>query len=240
MSLRSPTILLILAGGMFAAKADATVISSVKEAMWQADFAYYLDPQTHTQVSALPAGVTLACTGTARADGAGGCTDMHGAGVESSNGELVSKTVDALGGLQLSNAGTTDYAGTFVFTIKYSSFNPNGPSVGITVDDAGAEYASFFSVVSGPGAFDLHGCTLIQGPSPGTDGGMHTCGLPITGFEWGQTTLGPLAAGSALTADYLIHINVAAQGPDSVPEAPTLLILAGALGLLSLRLTRHA
>jgi hypothetical protein len=225
---------LLVVAGVFGVQADATAIASVKESTWQADFAYYFDPLTETQSASLPAGVMLSCVGTAHSDGVGGCTDKRSASVTSSNGALVTQTIDALGGLQLHNASVTSYGGSFVFTTKYSSFNPGGPDIGIRVDDPATEYAAFFTVVSGPGAFDLHGCDLQhRGGPPGGGGGPGTCGVAAPGFNWGQATLGPLAAGAMTAADYQIYINVAAQGADPVPEPPTVLVLSLALVLLA-------
>ncbi len=231
---------LLLVAGVFGVQADATAIASVKESTWQADFAYYFDPLTGIQSASLPAGVTLSCVGTAYGDGSGGCTDKRGASVTSSNGALVTQTVDALGGLQLYNTSATSYGGTFVFTTKYSSFNPGGPDIGTRVDDPAREYAAFFTVVSGPGAFDLHGCDLHHGGPPGGGGSPGTSGVAAPGFDWGQATLGPLAAGAMTAADYQIYINVAAQGADPVPEPPTVLVLSLALGLLACSRPRRA
>lgn len=224
------TAALLVVAGVLTGQAEATAIASVKESIWQADFAYYIDPVSSNHLTALPGGVTIVCTGTAYADGAGGCMDRRSASVSSSNGTLISQTVDVLGGIQLHNGAAMDYGGTFVFHTKYSSFNPGGPDFGSSVDDSSSEYASFFAVISGPGAFDLHGCNLSKGGGTGSGGGR-TCGVAAPDFSWGQAVLGPLASGQTADADYNIYINVAAQGTDPVPEPATIgMFAAGWLG----------
>ncbi len=226
--------ILVIGAAAASAEAHATAFATVEKSFWQADFAYYDDPLTQTRLFSLPAGVTLQCTGTASSDGAGGCMDHHGASVTSNTGMFVASTINALGGLALINAANADYNGTFVFHTAFSAFNPGGPEIGAGVDDPVREYASFFTVVSGPGVFDLHGCDMQHGASMKGGFAPHTCGVTSPDVSFGEALLGPLASGGTLNAEYQIFIRVAAQGADPVPEMPAIFLLSTGLALLGL------
>lgn len=211
---------------VLSAGAGATAISSVKNAFWQAHFAWYDDGVTKSSV--LPKGVTLVCTGTARGDGAGGCGDSASATAISSDGVWTLTTVDRTGGLSLRNTGGLALGGIFAFTAQFGSFYPAGPGTGASVDDGGRETADYFTFVEGAGGFDLHGCNMEAGPG---HGGHHECRPANPSFQESVFTLGPSASWSELDADWHIYIQVTAQGEavDPVPEPPALaLFLAGA------------
>lgn len=231
---------LLLIAGALCVRADATAFAAVEKAFWQADFAYYYDPITNTQLGALPSGVTMHCIGSASADGLGGCMDQRGTQVSSNSNAFMASVINTLGGYELQNTTDTDYAGTFVFNTMFSSFNPGGPEIGARVDNPAAEFASFFTVVRGPGVFDLHGCTMNHGHHHGTQTSPNSCGVSSPDVSWGTAALGPLPAGGTVNADYQVFIHVTAQGSDPVPEAPALMFLATGLGLLALGRRRLA
>jgi len=233
--MRLPTIALAVAL-IFCARADATAFAGVKLAFWQADFSYYSDPALDAPLTVLPPGIFLECTGSADPTGAG-CSDRQGISV-TSDGPLVTGLVDALGGFTLFNTGSTDYPGSFVFHTSFSAFNPGGPEIGASVDDPARESASFFSVVTGPGVFDLHGCNMTHGLAPHAAAMGASCGVSSPDDSEGETDLGPLLAGQSLSAAYNIYIQVVAQGDSPVPEPLTLGIFF--VGLVAVRRFRAA
>jgi hypothetical protein len=221
-SLRWALIALVV----LSAGAEATAISSVKNAFWQADFAWYDDGVTRS--TALPGGVDLICTGTAHGDGSGGCGDSASATVISNDGVWTRTTVDRTGGLTLRNTGGRSLGGIFAFTARFGSFYPGGPGTGASVDDGGRETADYFTFVEGTGGFDLHGCNMEAGLG---HGGHHECRPMPPTVQESVFTLGPSADWSELAADWHIYIEVTAQGEagDPVPEPPALaMFLAGA------------
>jgi hypothetical protein len=219
---------------VLSAGAEATAIASVKNAFWQADFAWYDDGVTKSAV--LPDGVELACTGTARGDGAGGCRDSASAAVISASGVWEITTVDRIGGLSLRNISGRGLGGVFAFTARFASFYPAGPDSGASVDDGSRESADYFAVVDGAGGFDLHGCNMASGPG---HSGPHECRPTSPEFQDSQFTLGPSADWSTLDADWRIHIEVSAQGTneagDPIPEPPTLALFLAAAAITACR-----
>jgi hypothetical protein len=206
--------------------AEATAISSVKNAFWRADFAWYDDGVTKTSV--LPSGIELLCSGTARGDGFGGCGDSASATAISADGAWKMTTVDRTGGLVLRNTSGHAFAGVFAFKSRFSSFYPAGPGTGASVDHGGRESADYLTVVDGAGGSDLQGCNMVGGPGHGDR--LECRPMPPTVHD-GIFTLGPSASGSDLAADWRIYIQVTARGEavDPVPEPPALaLFFAGA------------
>lgn len=220
----------LLALAILTGPAAATAIASVKQAFWQADFAWYDDGATKHSV--LPEGVVLTCTGTANSDGAGGCVDSVAATAESSDGTWQSLVVDRLGGILLTNRDGSPFDGVYSFTARFASFYPALPDSGASVDDGATETATYFSVVQGAGGFDLHGCNMVSAPG---HSGPHACRPTPPEYQDSAFTLVGSPDWSELTADWRIHIEVTAQGGggsanDPVPEPPALaLFLAGAL-----------
>lgn len=227
-------IIALLAAAAFCPQAQATAFAGVKEAFWQADFAYY-DNLSGIRQASLPAGVVLECAGSAVADG-NGCRDQEGLSVVS-DGAFKRSVLDVLGFLVLRNEGSVDYQGQFVFETSYSSFNPGGPEIGASVDDPVREFASFFTVVTGPGVFDLHGCAMSG--SPGPHFAAVTCGVSVPDASSGEAVFGPLLAGQTISARYRTYIEVIAQGADPVPEpASATLLFAGLVTVASRRKAR--
>lgn len=227
--MRLPPIALAVAV-LLCPRADATAFAGVELAFWQVDFAYYVDPASDAPLSVLPAGVNLECTGSAESIGTG-CGDRKGISVTSS-GPLERGLVNALGGFTLHNTGSTDYLGNFVFFTSFSAFNPGGPEIGARVDDPAHEFASFFSVVSGPGVFDLHGCNMTNGKGPYAKSAGASCGVSSPDSSEGMAVFGPLLAGEGLSAAYDITVQVLAKGDDPVPEPWSLAVLLPGLFLL--------
>jgi hypothetical protein len=215
------------------AGAEASAIVSVKDAFWQADFAWYDNGTTRTTV--LPDGVTLACSGTATAT-ALGCRDQASVTVVSKSGVWEATTVDRIGGLVLRNEGGAVPGGVFGFTARFASFYPAGPESGAFVDDGAVESADYFTVVEGAGGFDLHGCNMASGPG---HSGPHACRPSDSAFQDSVFTLGPSADWSELTADWRIYIQVSAVGNaangDPVPEPPSLALFLTVAGLTACR-----
>jgi hypothetical protein len=225
-------LIALVGWGVVCSGAEASAIASVKDAFWQVDFAWYDDGTTRS--TALPAGVVLSCTGTARLDGAGGCGDTASATAMSSSGVWELTTVDRTGALVLSRSGAAVPGGTFGFTARFASFYPAGSDSGASVDDGASESADYFTVVEGPGGFDLHGCNMSSGPG---HSGPHACRPVLPEFQESTFTLGPSADWSTLVADWRIYIQVSAQGEaaDPVPEPPSLALVAAALGVTACR-----
>lgn len=228
--MRLPLVALLAAAAL-CPQADATAFAGVKEAFWQADFSYYRD-LSGGMLSSLPAGVVLECAGSAVADGTG-CRDQEGLSVIS-DGPFKRSVLDVLGQLVLRNEGDVDYPGQFVFVTSYSSFNPGGPAIGASVDDPVREFASFFTVVAGPGVFDLHGCAMSGSPGPHLS--AVTCSVSVPDASSGEAVFGPLLAGQSISAGYRTYIEVIAQGADPVPEpASAALLVAGLVTAASRR-----
>lgn len=153
---------------------------------------------------------------------------------------MATRVVDDASALTLHNTTSHAFNGTFVFHTLFSAFNPGGPDVGASVDNAAKEYAAFFSVVSGPSLFDLHGCDMQN--DPGLDLALtarKTCGVMAPDWSESEFGLGPLAANGSAQADFQIYIRVDARGDkqygDPVPEAPAAAIFLFGLVALARR-----
>jgi hypothetical protein len=221
------------AAAMLCGHAQATAFASVQVAYWQVDFAYYFDGNNYFDT--LPDGVTLDCVGAA-SDGSGGCISSASLSVTLPG----SKSLDWIGGITLTNNTDADIPGFFSFNTAFSSFNPGGPMIGASVDDPATQFASYFSEVSGPGVFDMHGCDTDGGGVDGLNAfrTANACGVGSPDFSESSFGLGPLSAGDVLSANYEIKINVTAE-PKGIPEPLTLTIFGvGLLGVAAARRRR--
>lgn len=220
-------MLLLFVSAILTAPASATAIVSVKDAFWRAHFSYYQDGAT--RLDHLPEGLVLECFGTAMAADASGCSDRASALAVSDSGAMVSTTVERAGGLRLSNLSGTAFPGVFAFATEFSAFHPDGEAV--SLDNAAKEYAAFFSVVSGPNAFDLKGCEITGRASPAAAAKTY-CTAPPPGLRISSFTLGPLDAFAELSAGFDIAIRADARGEkqngDPVPEVPAALLFVSA------------
>ena len=228
-------LIALVSVGLCSINAEASAIASVKNAFWQANFAWYDDGTSRSTV--LPAGVVLACSGTAIADGASGCHDTASATVVSDSGVWELTTIDRIGGLVLRMAdGGALPGGTFGFTARFGAFYPAGPESGAYVDDGATESADYFTVVQGAGGFDLHGCNMSSGLG---HTGPHGCRPEPPEYQDSTFTLVSSLDSSTLAADWRIYIQVSAQGQseagDPIPEPPALALFLAAAGLMVCR-----
>ena len=226
---------LVLAAGVCVGAtgaANATAMVDVR-GYWDAGLYGYTDPSTGDQIGgnpALPSGITLTCQNYLGPEMCTGSTHIlasnDSAAIEDFSAGLIS-------GFTVTNSTDTAYHMTF-FT-DFSSFNPGGPAIGASVTDPLAEYASFSSTISGPSAFDMHGCDTRLYPGFPTGGyfSPYACGVPSPDSSLGLIGF-DIAPHDTVGFYYTISIGAELKG---VPEpAPIAIFAAGLAGLALLRI----
>lgn len=183
----------------------------------------------------LPEGLTLSCWGDAEGGG-GGCSKTL----------YLSQTVAASGNISASSAGgvvitnTSDHAinGYATLSVWYSAFNPGGPAVGLGIDDAATQWASFSSSVSGD-AGDGHGCAVGYLGTSGTQFSATTCGVssPDSSEAHPYAELINFLPGAEVIFTFGLDISatfdLGEDGPAGVPEPASALLTLGLGALLA-------
>ncbi len=188
----------------------------------------------------LPQGLSLSCRGDAEG-GARGCAKTLF--LSQTVTESGTYSVDATGSVVITN--TSDHAinGFAGLSVWFSAFNPGGPGVGLGIDDAATQWASFSSSVGGGGSSsvgDTHECSVGYRGESGTVWSPTTCGVgspdasqasvyaELIDFLPGATFL--FTFGLSITATFDLGENQ----PSNVPE-PASALLALGLGALAAR-----
>jgi hypothetical protein len=215
MNLKSMLFAAPLTVAALCGQAHATAFAAVNYAFWQ------VDPD-----GTLPDGVAVSCISSSD-DGLGGCMSSASLSVMLPG----SQSLDLIGSLRLTNTTGADISDFMVFNTAYSAFNPGGPEIGASVDNPATQFASFFSMVSGPGVLDIHGCDTDGGDIGAVLRIGNACGVSSPDFSNDIAVVSGIAAGSFIDLDYEINIVVQAVSKDSVPEPFSLAIFgAGLLG----------
>jgi hypothetical protein len=197
---------------------------------------------------ALPAGLSITCTGTAISIGALSCFDSLTVNRLVTSNEMA--TISHGGSIQVTNTGTTPFTGSLVFEIDATNFNPGGPPVGISIDNA-SQSASFSSILVTHYTDDTFGpqnvrflslqtsCAVpaVSFPGYGFGGGYYfsalQCGLPSPDedFFFPMISFDLLPGQSQIVGDESLEISDTFAG---IPEPTMLGIFAPALLALGL------
>lgn len=211
--------------------AHATAMVNVR-GYWDAGLWGYTDPSTGEQIGGnprLPNGFTLTCQ-----NYAGPEMCMGSAQILASNDSAVVEDFSTVQSSGFTITNTTDTAYDMFFFTDFSSFNPGGPAIGASVTNPSAEYALFSSTITGPSAFDTHGCDtrLYPGHPSGGYFSAYACGVPSPDSSMGLIGF-DIAPHDTVGFYYTISINAELKG---VPEpAPLFVFAAGLAGLVLLR-----
>jgi hypothetical protein len=222
--------LIVVAGLLFAAQAaQATPFISISS-VWSVNVDPFYNPT-------IPAGFEVSCYGSAYSGGGQSCYATASIGQPVTASAHLATTV--LSGVVFTN-NTNGYLSGFidVFT-GFSAFNPGGPDVGISIDDATTQGARFSSGVRGPGVGDFHDCSIgIYGES-GTVFTPTSCGVSSpdssqSDFTFDLSTIAPMSSimlpyELSIVSDFFIPV----QPPGGVPEPAAVLVMLS--GLLAMR-----
>ncbi len=223
--------LIVVAGLLLAAQAaQAAPLISIRS-FWSVNVDPYYNP-------AIPGGFGVSCYGDANSNGGWGCNAS--ASISQSVTSSAHLTADASGGVVFSNTTDGYLSGFIIVSTANSSFNPGGPAVGISIDDAAMEGARFSSSVGGRGVGDYHSCSIGTYGNSGTIFSPTSCGVSSpdaseSSFGFDLSTIAPL---SSIQLPYELSIVgdffIPAQPPldSGVPEpAAVLVVLSGLLAM---------
>jgi hypothetical protein len=159
---------------------------------------------------AVPTGIVITCDGIASNECSNSLEVSHS--VTSSLTESFSSSAS----LVITNTGDTSPSGELIFDVGWSAFNPGGPDIGLSIDNA-RQSASFSSE--------------SDGSSPGIGGDFHACSLPVpasqlgfdgSGYNFTTLSCGVMAPDSD-EAQFFVDLASLAPG-DSVELDNTLTI----------------
>lgn len=215
-----------------ASPASAVATVDLENVGWSLSFDHYVEfDDNYDQVNyfdMLPDGLIFSCVGDAIQYG-NACRYSISLHASTTSPVLQSYSVSAYGGAEITNTTGQAYPGYFVFLTEYSSFNPGGSPIGVSVTDPNAEYASFSSSVQGTagyyGAYDSHGCWVGNSPSDGPSN-LYSCGVEAPDGSTDTWYLGPLDAGGTIGGYYSAGISAELKG---VPEPLTLSLIVPGL-----------
>lgn len=183
-----------------------------------------------------PTGIVITCDGYADI----GCDNSLD--VSHSVTHSLTEGYSSSASLVITNAGDTSPSGYLVFDANWSAFNPGGPEVGLSIDNA-QQSASYSSEVDGPyntggfGESDFHSCSL-PAPASGYDGGDFyfstlSCGVvaPDADEAYIFVDLASLAPGDSVEDHNTLSISDSFNIP--TPEPSGLAILGSAMFALA-------
>src|SRR5262249_33709365 len=149
-----------------------------------------------------------------------------------------------VGGIILTNTSTHAINGFVDLGVSFSAFNPGGPGVGIGIDDALTQAASFTSGVGGDGEVgDRHSCSVGFLGQSGAGYSPTTCGVnwPDSSFSHTGRELNDFLPGMQMLFTWGASISATfdlgeAPPAEGVPEPRGVFLFAvGLLALLVLR-----
>lgn len=178
----------------------------------------------------LPAGIEESCGG----DGCDGWLSVIHDFTED-----VTETASLSGSATFTNTAATPYSGGYPIYAYFSPFNPGGPEIGLSIDNA-SQAARFSSTVSGTIAFayGMQSCSVPAKPGgPGFYFSAFTCGVGTPDLSDGDYFALPyLAPGGSVELDWSILIT---DSFSAVPEPSGLAVLGSALLALGSLRSRH-
>ena len=187
--------------------------------------------------SAIPTGIVITCDGYANNECENDLSVSHS--VTHSLTEGYASTAS----LVVTNAGDTSLSGDLVFDVSWSAFNPGGPGVGLSIDNAqqSASYSSTSSDSNDNLGYDFHSCSLpvlasqlgFGGPGAGFYYTTLSCGVsaPDADEEYLFVDLSSLAPGDGAEYDNTLSISDSFNIP--TPEPSGLAILGSAMFALA-------
>jgi hypothetical protein len=210
------------------AVANSTPASSTPFINVRADWQVSLD---RTLSPTIPNGITLSCFGGATGI-ANGCSDTRSliANVPFS-GNL---SLLVVSGLLVTNTSEATIGGLLSFATTFSAFNPGGPNIGIDIDNATTQGASFSSSVLGPGVKDSHSCSIgLAGYSAQGVFSPTTCGVASPDFSIGNFSIDLASIGPGQSEQ--IPYQIAISADFIIPEPSSIaLVMIGLLGIAAL------
>ena len=179
----------------------------------------------------VPTGIVITCDGNASNDCSNSLDVSH------SVTRSLTETFSSSASLVITNTGDTSSSGDLIFGVGWSAFNPGGPDIGLSIDNA-RQSASFSSesVGSSPEiGEDSHACSLPVPASQVYYGGFTTlsCGVqsPDSDSAMLFVDLSSLAPGDSVEFDNTLSISDSFNIP--TPEPSGLAILGFAMFALA-------
>ena len=184
-----------------------------------------------------PTGIVITCDGYADI----GCDNSLD--VSHSVTHSLTEGYSSSASLVITNAGDTSPSGYLVFDANWSAFNPGGPEVGLSIDNAqqSASYSSTSSDSNDNLGYDFHSCSLpvlasqlgFGGPGAGFYFSTLSCGVvaPDADEAYIFVDLASLAPGDSVEYDNTLSISDSFNIP--TPEPSGLAILGSAMFALA-------
>jgi hypothetical protein len=181
----------------------------------------------------VPTGIVITCDGNASNDCSNNLDVSH------SVTRSLTETFSSSASLVITNTGDTSSSGELIFDVGWSAFNPGGPDIGLSIDNAG-QSASFSSESTGssPGiGVDSHACSLpasLLGPDgSGYNFTTLSCGVLAPDSDEAEffVDLASLAPGDSVELDNTLTISDSFNIP--TPEPSGLAILGSAIFALA-------
>jgi hypothetical protein len=183
----------------------------------------------------VPTGIVITCDGNASNDCSNSLDVSH------SVTHSLTETFSSSASLVITNAGDTSSSGELIFDVGWSAFNPGGPDIGLSIDNA-RQSASFSSESVGSSSGiggDFHACSL---PVPASQLGFDGSGYNFTTLSCGVLApdsdeaeffvdLASLAPGDSVELDNTLSISDSFNIP--TPEPSGLAILGSAIFALA-------
>ena len=183
----------------------------------------------------VPTGIVITCDGNASNDCSNSLDVSH------SVTRSLTETFSSSASLVITNTGDTSSSGELIFDVGWSAFNPGGPDIGLSIDNA-RQSASFSSesVGSSPEiGEDSHACSLpVPASQVGPDGSNYnfttlSCGVlgPDSDEAEFFVDLASLGPGDSVELDNTLTISDSFNIP--TPEPSGLAILGSAMVALA-------
>ena len=184
-----------------------------------------------TMAGDIPSGIVITCDGYA-SDGCSNSLEVSHTVTHS-----LTEGYSSSASLVITNTGDTSSSGDLIFGVGWSAFNPGGPEVGLSIDNA-QQSASFSSESDGTSngiGGDYHACSLPVPASQVYYGGFTTlsCGVqsPDSDSAMLFVDLSSLAPGDSVEFDNTLSISDSFNIP--TPEPSGLAILGFAMFALA-------
>jgi hypothetical protein len=181
----------------------------------------------------VPTGIVITCDGNASNDCSNNLDVSH------SVTRSLTETFSSSASLVITNTGDTSSSGELIFDVGWSAFNPGGPDIGLSIDNA-RQSASFSSESTGssPGiGVDSHACSLpasLLGPD-GSNYNFTTLSCGVMGPDSDEAEffvdLASLGPGDSVELDNTLSISDSFNIP--TPEPSGLAILGSAMVALA-------